>query len=610
MAAVELIVDFDDPSADYPYLAYAFTQAVDNHDISAPDWPKFIVKNGGTLPLQYSSTHLGTCPYFEVVAAPGYEFEGVYDETKARVHVTSGAYAWTPQALTYMTGVQIISDATDALYLFDATEIHITNCGLRAGGSGRQTTRVNGSGALLVARNCVALPAINNNGFNVNNGTAHYLNCTARGNRVGFRQFGGTGHIVNCLSDDSDTADFQGTWSTNLHNISSDGTASGTGAITSATVTFAAAGSAILDVSDASGAMGGGADLSAATYPVPLDIVGQTRPTLPTIGVYELDPVVEGGGDDTTFDLDGETSLLEGSVTSALAIGSSVDAQTSTLVGDVSVSQAVEGTTFGISAQTPLLEGSASTSLALALSADAATSALVASVSASLGLGLSADAQISPLVGAFTGSLALGSSIDAQTPLLEGSVSAALALGFDANAQVPLLTGAFSASVGSASGFSIDAQTPVLAGSASASLTISADVDSTISPLVGAFVASPVQEQIGLDMAGSTLALVGAVSAAVGVRITSAATLPSLLGSGSFDLGIGLQADGSITGLQALGELKLGIPSILDAEIPLLVGSPVLAVHHLAPSKRTLRVLARSRGLRVPTRNRLIHVPL
>ncbi len=589
MAAVELIVDFDDPSADYPYLAYAFTQAVDNHDISAPDWPKFIVKNGGTLPLQYSSTHLGTCPYFEVVAAPGYEFEGVYDETKARVHVTSGAYAWTPQALTYMTGVQIISDATDALYLFDATEIHITNCGLRAGGSGRQTTRVNGSGALLIARNCVALPGINNNGFNVNNGTAHYLNCTARGNRVGFRQFGGTGHIVNCLSDDSDTADFQGTWSTNLHNISSDGTASGTGAITSATVTFAAAGSAILDASDASGAMGGGADLSAGTYPVPLDILGQTRPTLPTIGVYELDPVGEGGGDDTTFDLAADVSPLTGAVSASLAIGSSVDAQTPLLAGDVSVSQAVEGTTFVVSAETPLLEGSAS---------------------ASLGLGLSADAQISALVGAFTGSLSIGSSSDAQTGLLEGSATAALALGFDAAGQTPLLAGAFSASVGSSSSLTIAAQTPVLAGAVSGSIGISLDVASTISPLVGAFVASVEQEQIGIDIAGSTRALVGAASVSLGVRITSAATLPSLLGSGSFDLGIGLQADGSITGLQALGELKLGIPSILDAEIPLLVGSPVLAVHHLAPSKRTLRVLARSRGLRVPTRNRLIHVPL
>jgi len=126
--------------------------------------------------------------------------------------------------------------------------------------------------------------------------TLRISHCTVYGIETGFAQTAGTVHAKNCLSA-AGTTGFSGTFnaaSTDNASIAAD--APGSNPRNSQTFTFvnAAAGDLHLDDAD-TGAHGFGADLSADTYPVTLDIDGETRTSPWDIGADFLAPAGGGG---------------------------------------------------------------------------------------------------------------------------------------------------------------------------------------------------------------------------------------------------------------------------------------------------------------------------
>lgn len=146
------------------------------------------------------------------------------------------------------------------------------NCGNR-GIRGR-------SGCSVIANACT-ITDLSRDGFNIESGTAS-VECN------------------NCLVSDSGWEDFGvsgGTFSGD-YNAGQDASVPGGNSISSSIFTFvdAAGDDFQLDPLDSSGAIGGGADLSAhATLPVTHDFLGNPFAPAPTIGAIENNPPASGG---------------------------------------------------------------------------------------------------------------------------------------------------------------------------------------------------------------------------------------------------------------------------------------------------------------------------
>lgn len=106
--------------------------------------------------------------------------------------------------------------------------------------------------------NCLALDN-GASGYDHDQDTAYYYNCTSHGNYNGFDRDGGIANTVNCLSDGNDNNDFSGTWSDNT-NSSSDAT-SPTVALRNQTNAFVGVADFHLAIGD--DAIDAGTDLSA-----------------------------------------------------------------------------------------------------------------------------------------------------------------------------------------------------------------------------------------------------------------------------------------------------------------------------------------------------------
>lgn len=108
--------------------------------------------------------------------------------------------------------------------------------------------------------------------------TARISHCTVSGIETGFSRTAGTVHAKNCLAD-CGTAGFSGTFdASSTDNASAQADAPGSNPRNSQTFTFvdATTGDLHLDDTD-TGAHGFGADLSADTYPVTVDMDRETR---------------------------------------------------------------------------------------------------------------------------------------------------------------------------------------------------------------------------------------------------------------------------------------------------------------------------------------------
>jgi hypothetical protein len=312
MAGIIITVDADDLGADYQSLRAALDNAVTTFGIAAPDWPLFVVKNPGTMVVYATPDRLGTCPYFEIVAHEDFYFRGVINPALAYLSYGADDQAnITIRAMTILRGIQFASTGTNnAITVVSegglAFDTDIEDCAFISTGSSRcfsSATELEAASNLVVKN---SLMVGGTSGIWTNNSANNrFYQYTIVDNDVGLDRPFGTVNFYNCLFG-GNTDDFigifvfnEGTDWNGSNNIVSGSYAPGSGSIADATFTFedAVGGDYRLAESDSSGAEGGGADLSATAYPVPFDVGGRVRPTFPTIGMWELAPVLPTTGD-------------------------------------------------------------------------------------------------------------------------------------------------------------------------------------------------------------------------------------------------------------------------------------------------------------------------
>jgi hypothetical protein len=233
---------------------------------------------------------------------------GAWDATKARVIPASATPFIISDDFVTIEGLQLES-TTVACVRSNNASTFVDNCHCR----GRIGIETNNAASTIRVRNVLLTDSGANSmrrglnaatsGSSIRGHAVTYTGTASSSTDPGY--FAGTGATLttnNCLFND--TAGSPVGWGgagthAGDYNASTDATATGANSIDNASFTFvnAGAGDFRIDASDTSGAIGGGADLSAdANLPVTLDAGGQTRPSAPTIGMWEADPVVAGGG--------------------------------------------------------------------------------------------------------------------------------------------------------------------------------------------------------------------------------------------------------------------------------------------------------------------------
>lgn len=449
---------------------------------------------------------------------------GAWDTAKAiLVASTTGSSIQVSDGYVTIQGLQIENTGTGQVITAQDTTL-VDSCFLR----GRNGVRLAGTGTAN-ARNTLAMGGSQalRAGFKADASGAtircHSCEVIGGGTDAAFdaEVVGSTILAINCLASGHSVQCYGGSGTvTQSYCAATDATATGTGAIASATFTFvnAAGGDYRIDASDTSGVIGGGTDLSAdASLPVVYDATGtRLRPTAPTMGHWEVNPVSGGAmvadlpmALDVAGTLTGDGALA-GDAPMALALSGALSGA-GALAGDLPAELALSGELTGAGAlagDVPVaLELSGSLTGAGALSGDlpvaldlsgalTGSGAMVADLPGALVLtgtltALSPDAMVADIPmalvlsgaltgdgtmsGALTGALGLSGALTG-TGALQAALEASLAMSGE-------LRGAGALAAGLTGGLVLSGELTNLAGAMTADLPMGLAMTGTLTGL-------------------------------------------------------------------------------------------------------------------------------